>query len=73
MNEFTSNPTWQMLEKTKSTVKRILNDIESSMEDVHFSIFKEVKECYHRIQDEHNKLVQLQLNLENKILTNQQN
>ena len=71
MNKFEEHPTWQMLEKTKIELKVLLNDIAHSMEDIPLYMQEEVKMSVLKIRSEHNKIVQLQLKLESKLLANE--
>lgn len=71
MSKFQEHPTWRMLEKTKNELKVLLNDITNSMRDIPFYMQSDVKMSLFKIQNEHNKIVQLQLELENKLLSNE--
>lgn len=71
MSKFQEHPTWRMLEKTKVELKVLLNDIAHSMRDIPFYMQEEVTTSVLKIRSEHNKIVKLQLELENKLLANE--
>lgn len=71
MSKFKDHPTWQMLEKTKLELKVLLNDISDSMQDIplytSLSTRREIEQCAYEIREQHNAIVKLQLDLENKL------
>ena len=67
---YQEHPSWIILEKTKVELKHLLNDIHRSMADIPLSMKREVQYSYNQIQDRHDIIVKLQLELEDKLCTN---